>query len=68
MRGPVVYCFEGADNGECIQALRIPREIKAETELCKEGVLAGNVLIHLRDTGWRAVMRFTPRNAQSGQT
>lgn len=47
MRGPVVYCFEGADNGECIQALRIPREIKAETELCKEGVLAGNVLIHL---------------------
>ena len=47
MRGPVVYCFEGVDNGECIQALRIPREIKAETELCKEGVLAGNVLIHL---------------------
>ena len=37
MRGPVVYCFEGVDNGECIQALRIPREIKAETELCREG-------------------------------
>ena len=47
MRGPVVYCFEGVDNGECIQALRIPREIKAETELCREGVLEGNVLIHL---------------------
>ena len=47
MRGPGVYCFEGVDNGECIQALRIPREIKAETELCREGVLEGNVLIHL---------------------
>lgn len=47
MRGQVVYCFEGVDNGECIQALRIPREIKSETELCREGVLEGNVLIHL---------------------
>lgn len=47
MRGPVVYCFEGVDNGECIQALRIPREIKAKTELCMEGVLEGNVLIQL---------------------
>lgn len=48
MRGPVVYCFEGVDNGECIQALQIPREIKAKTELCcMEGVLEGNVLIQL---------------------
>lgn len=47
MRGPVGYCFEGVDNGECIQALRIPREIKAKTELCMEGVLEGNVLIQL---------------------
>lgn len=26
MRGPIVYCFEGVDNGTDIQALRIPRE------------------------------------------
>lgn len=25
MRGPVVYCIEGVDNGEQIQALRLPR-------------------------------------------
>ena len=28
MRGPVVYCFEGVDNGECIQALRIQERSK----------------------------------------
>ncbi len=47
MRGPVVYCFEGTDNGEDIQALRIPRQMQAETLLCREGVLKGNVLLKI---------------------
>lgn len=45
MRGPVVYCFEEADNGELLQSLRIPRELKAEAYLCENGILKGNVLI-----------------------
>ena len=30
MRGPVVYTFEGIDNGEELQTVRIPREAEAE--------------------------------------
>lgn len=47
MRGPVVYCFEGADNGGNLQSLRIPKELNAEPYLCEEGVLKGNVCIHV---------------------
>ncbi len=47
MRGPLVYCFEGVDNGENLQSIRIPKEMKAEIYACKEGVLAGNVLLKL---------------------
>ncbi|TCL54633.1 hypothetical protein EDD76_11956 [Kineothrix alysoides] len=47
MRGPIVYCFEGVDNGENIQALRIPKEMKAEPFLWKEGVLKGNVCLRM---------------------
>lgn len=28
MRGPIVYCFEGVDNGERLQELRIPKDLK----------------------------------------
>ncbi len=45
MRGPVVYCFEGADNEGPLQSLRISRELKAESHMCEEGILKGNVLI-----------------------
>lgn len=51
MRGPVVYCFEGADNGEILQALRIPRDAEVETFVWEDGVLAGNIC--LRVNGWR---------------
>lgn len=51
VRGPVVYCFEGTDNGENLQSLRIPKELKAETYLCEEGTLKGNVC--LRINGYR---------------
>ena len=45
LRGPVVYCFEGADNEGPLQSLRIPRELKAEARLCEDGVLKGNILL-----------------------
>jgi len=53
LRGPIVYAFEGIDNGEDIQNLRIPRELSAKAELCTEGTLAGNVILHI--TGRRMV-------------
>lgn len=45
LRGPVVYCFEGADNQGLLQSLRIPREMKAWAHLCEDGILKGNILI-----------------------
>jgi len=51
MRGPIVYCFEGADNREDIQALRIPRELKAKAYVCEEGILNG--VVCLRMNGYR---------------
>lgn len=30
MRGPIVYCFEGVDNGEMLQSLRIPKELSMD--------------------------------------
>ena len=56
MRGPVVYCFEGVDNGVCLQALRIPKDLATENVQvveCKEGVLAGNTLLSMN--GYRMV-------------
>ncbi|MCM1136049.1 MAG: glycoside hydrolase family 127 protein [Clostridium sp.] len=48
LRGPVVYCFEGADNGGPLQSLRIPKELKAEAFTCEEGILKGNVLLRIK--------------------
>lgn len=48
MRGPVVYCFEGADNGELLQSLRIPKQLSAKAVKCEEGVLKGNMLLKLK--------------------
>lgn len=47
MRGPVVYCFEGIDNGKQLQSLRIPKEMSAKEVWCSEGVLTGNMLLSL---------------------
>ena len=47
MRGPVVYCFEGVDNGEEIQALFINKELYAQTVTGTEGVLAGMTLLDI---------------------
>lgn len=53
VRGPIVYCFEGVDNGESIQSLRIPKELNAVPFTCKEGLLEGNVLLKI--DGYRMV-------------
>lgn len=47
MRGPIVYCFEGTDNGELLQSLRIPRQSKISSYVCKDGILEGNVLLEI---------------------
>lgn len=41
MRGPVVYCFEGADNGEQLQALLLPRDSRITEKEETEGLLKG---------------------------
>jgi hypothetical protein len=45
MRGPVVYCFEGVDNGEDIQGLFLDQSLSAETHTEKQGVLARMTLL-----------------------
>lgn len=47
MRGPVVYCFEGVDNGDDIQELRIPEKAEVTTAVCEEGALKGMVLLKM---------------------
>lgn len=47
MRGPIVYCFEGVDNGNWIQELRIPMNAEISAKVCEEGILAGMTLLEL---------------------
>lgn len=47
MRGPIVYCFEGADNEGLLQSLRIPGALYAKSYTCEEGVLKGMVLLEM---------------------
>lgn len=44
MRGPLVYCFEGVDNGE-LHSLRVNREGEIKESLCEEGLFQGMVLL-----------------------
>ena len=44
-RGPVVYCFEGADNGPQLQALLLRRDAAITETFETEGVLAGTVTL-----------------------
>lgn len=48
MRGPLVYCFEGVDNGEKLQSLRIPHNMNPEIFVPEEGILKDKVLIKLK--------------------
>ncbi len=41
MRGPIVYCFEGVDNGNELQTLRIPKSAMIHAEDYQENLLNG---------------------------
>lgn len=43
MRGPIVYCIEGVDNGEEIQALLLPRNSEIRTYKEEMGILKGTI-------------------------
>ena len=43
MRGPIVYCFEGTDNGSAVQNLVIPAQAEFTPEYC--GNLLGGVMV-----------------------
>ena len=47
MRGPIVYCFEGVDNGEDIQALSVDKELSVRKVAGTEGVLSGMTLLDI---------------------
>lgn len=53
MRGPMVYCFEGIDNGECLQSVLLPADEKSTAYRCEDGILAGNVLLKMK--GFRRI-------------
>ena len=48
MRGPVVYAFEGVDNGDVLQALRIPREEPLRELPYDPDLLGGVVPVEVR--------------------
>ena len=47
MRGPVVYCFEQADQKEPLQTYRIPEWANVKEYFCREGVLDGMMLLKI---------------------
>lgn len=53
MRGPLVYAFEGVDNGEALQALRIPKDAKIEALPFDPKLLNG--VVALRVSGFRKI-------------
>ena len=57
-RGPIIYTFEGVDNGEDLQTLRIPREAKIEALSYQADLLEG--IVALRVTGCRKKAAVTP--------
>jgi len=44
-RGPIVYCFEGTDNGGCLQALRLTAKSQFAPKFSEDPVLAGNMVL-----------------------
>lgn len=47
MRGPIVYAFEGVDNGEALQTLRIPRDAKMKALPYQPDFLGGVVTLEI---------------------
>ncbi len=50
MRGPIVYCFEGTDNGQAVENLTISPESKFEPEY-RNNLLGGVTVLHATATG-----------------
>ena len=48
VRGPFVYCFEGADNNAPLQELSIPRSSEIYPEICCDGVLKDLTLLAVK--------------------
>lgn len=59
-RGPIIYTFEGVDNGEDLQTLRIPREAKIEALPYQADLLEGIVALRVTGCGRkrRLIRRF----------
>lgn len=51
MRGPLVYAFEGIDNGEDLSALRIPRDASIQIRPFQPDLLGG--IVQLQVSGKR---------------
>jgi DUF1680 family protein len=49
MRGPIVYCFEGTDNGQAVQNLVIPSETKFTPEY-RNDLLGGVIVLNATAT------------------
>jgi DUF1680 family protein len=50
MRGPIVYCFEGTDNGQAVQNLVIPSETSFKPEF-RTDLLGGVMVLNATATG-----------------
>ena len=48
MRGPFVYCFEGVDNGNDLQAMCISSDMQAETFVGETGVLKDKICVRVQ--------------------
>ncbi len=66
MRGPLVYCFEGVDNGE-LHSLRICADGEVKETICTEGLLKGMTLLQVsgvRMKGSDGLYSETPPRAE----
>ena len=58
MRGPVVYAFEGVDNGEELQTIRIPRESEIQAMPYDPDLLRGVVTLKVKGRKKKAGSRL----------
>lgn len=55
MRGPIVYCIEGVDNGEKLQELHIPRTAEITVGEFDEAALSGIVPLKIEGVRVRCI-------------
>lgn len=67
-RGPLIYCFEGVDNGEDILSLRVKKDSKENAvavHKLTDGILAGNV--EIRVEGYKLTSETQPYSTKRPQ-